>query len=746
MPNGFRQARARAQVLHYVAVALLWLPAGILLAWLLLSEMWLPALGVALLLVVSGCLLWWSRARSSAQAGLDCQRLFDQHPLALWLVDSDLSIRRTNAKARALSGGAQYLTGLFNPIYRGMLETAISDARSGVDAAAPHEMRLALDDRAVNVLIRSLPEAGADMLMVAAVDLSLERQAKALQDVSDRQLHELASRLPQVFWIYDVARGRMEYISPRYESLVGRSAEAMLANPEDWMQSLVPEDRQWVQAMVQRGDRVHQETELEYRIRRPDGSLRWIKDSAYPITDAEGRSIKVAGIMTDVTDSRNQRQRLWHLAHHDQLTDLANRVLLRQQLRKWLDDGRHGVILLWDLDRFKNINDTLGHQVGDQILQQQATRLKETFGQEWMVARPGGDEFVLARCGDISEQALEDLLGQLRQIIIEPIMLDGDSHYLTASVGVVRFPEQGDDPEELLRRVDVAMYAAKTAGRDSVRTYSVDLVGPELDVVRMENRLRTALDNDEFLLHFQPQFAISPPRMSAVEALIRWRRDDELVSPGQFIPLLEETSLIRQVGRWVIDAALAQLAQWHKTWPRLSMAVNLSAQQFEDEGLEDYIAERLEHYGIAGEFLEIELTESTLVREPVRATGFFQKLRQYGVRMAVDDFGTGYSSLAHLHQFAPQVLKLDQRFVQSMSDDPKAAVIVRNVIAMAHGLGMEVVAEGVEDAQPLALLKDMGCDWVQGYYLSRPVPADKLAPEAALARLSAVSNAAVPSR
>ncbi|ROQ30335.1 putative bifunctional diguanylate cyclase/phosphodiesterase [Gallaecimonas pentaromativorans] len=666
------------------------------------------------------------------------QSLFNEHPLALWLVDTAGSVIQQNHQSLAMVGEVSHLDQIFASQFHPLFNSALL---SGDLSALKDEMQLA-NGLSVSVLARQLQFDSHTLVLVAAVDLSRERQARQQLAQSEKMMQALVSRLPQVFWSFDVASRRIEYVSPGYQALLGRDPQMLYVDAEDWLEAIVPMDRDKVARVLASGQRLRGETELEYRVLDQDGNERWIKDNAYPVTDEEGRTLKVAGIMTDITESRTQRSRIWHLSHHDQLTGLANRVLLGQSLNRWLRQGKSGFMCLLDLDRFKNINDTLGHKVGDEVLVQLAHRLRRRFGDEMLIVRSGGDEFILAAPRDLSLDELEALVAHLRQGVAEPLVIGSDRHVLTHSLGLVRFPEHGSDAESLLRCAEVAMYAAKQAGRDNYRLYSTTLSGPTLERVRMENRLRTALANNEFLLVYQPKFSLNAQRMVGVEALIRWSQDGRLIPPCDFVPLLEDTGLIRQVGRWVASTALMQLKAWQALWPGLTMAINVSAVQLDEADLADFFAGELNRYGLAGALLEVELTEGALLRDPEQALAFVNGMRSKGIRLAVDDFGTGYSSLSHLKDFAPEVLKLDKSFVQPMASDTRSAKLVEGVIALAQGLAIEVVAEGVEDEKALALLAKMRCDTVQGFYLSEPVLASALSSTQGAARLSAVSGGA----
>ncbi|WP_115719595.1 putative bifunctional diguanylate cyclase/phosphodiesterase [Gallaecimonas mangrovi] len=669
------------------------------------------------------------------------QSLFNEHPMSLWLVGQKGDVVQCNSRAANLFPNASSLDQIFVPQFHELFLQAL--ANGDLDSLA-QEMSL-VNGMTVKVLARKVLFNEREQVLVAAMDFSGERQALKKLAQSEKLMQALVSRLPQVFWSFDVESGHIDYVSPGYANLIGRDPLVLKEDANDWLKAIVSQDRDKVQRVVTSGQRLRGETELEFRVLDHEGNERWIRDNAYPVTDDDGRAMKIAGIMTDITESHTQKSRIWHLSHHDQLTGLANRVLLEQSVDRWLRQGKSGFLCLLDLDRFKNINDTLGHQAGDEVLVQLAHRLRSRFGDEMLIARSGGDEFIVAAPRSLDDDELEALIAHLRQGVAEPLVIGSEQHILTHSLGLVRFPEQGHSAEGLLRRAEVAMYAAKQAGRDNYRFFSTDLAGPSLERMRMENRLRSALDNNEFLLFYQPKFSLVARQMTGVEALIRWRQDGKLVSPADFVPLLEETGLIRSVGRWVASAAIEQLALWQPRWPHLKMAINVSAAQLDDHGLADFIADELARFELPGERLEVELTEGALLRDPKEAMCFIEAIKERGIRLAVDDFGTGYSSLSHLKDFAPDVLKLDKSFVQPMATDVRSTKLVAGVVALAHGLGIEVVAEGVEDKAPLMMLSQMQCDIIQGFYLAEPMMPDALEPAQGAERLSAVLSEDAPS-
>jgi diguanylate cyclase (GGDEF)-like protein len=440
---------------------------------------------------------------------------------------------------------------------------------------------------------------------------------------------------------------------------------------------------------------------------------------------------RLAGI---AIERQRSEQRIRHMAHHDELTGLPNRALLNARLAQALGQARRSgrplALLFLDLDGFKYINDSLGHEVGDRLLRTAALRLQSIVRPGDTVARLGGDEFVvmlvdLKQAGDAATIAHE-----IVQALSRPLRADDRTLHVTASVGVATFPADGDSAELLLKHADAAMYRAKAHGRNGVQCYTRDMGLQAHQRVELQSALRLAVEHGQFELHYQPQCTPESGRIVAVEALIRWPHPElGLVSPERFIPLAEETGLIAPIGRWVLRAACRQLQAWHAAGhTRLVMAVNLSARQFLTQDIPKLVREALEEHGLPAHALELELTETALMHnaESVRAT--LQALKDLGVVLALDDFGTGYSSLNHLRRFPIDTIKIDKSFTADMASSDDTTAIVRAIVAMARSLGVQTVAEGVENEAQLRFLAALQCDRVQGYHLGRPQPAAELTP------------------
>ncbi len=469
---------------------------------------------------------------------------------------------------------------------------------------------------------------------------------------------------------------------------------------------------------------------FECLVHPPEGTQRWLEFniSRVAIDDAA----MVIAVARDISERVEARAQLDYLAYHDALTGLPNRALLHDRLLHALAQAHRNerlvALLFLDLDRFKSINDALGHPLGDALLQAVAERLHYCVREGDTIARPGGDEFAVILEG---VQYVDDIAQVTQKIIgafLEPFRVQHHEIFITASIGITIYPIDEKDPDNLLKNADIAMYRAKEMGGKSYQFYTADMTERVVERMQLENRLRHALERGEFVVHYQPLFQLDSNRIVGMEALLRWQPPGaELVYPDTFIPVLEDTGLIVPVGAWVLETVSTQLAAWNRGRDTpLRASINISPRQLGDPAFESTAKGILVAGGHAPGLLEFEITESALLQNTDTVIGTLNRLRKLGVRLAMDDFGTGYSSLSHLRHFQIDILKIDRSFVRDLASDADAAAIVAAIVALGSALKLAVVAEGVETEQQLAALRGYNCNLVQGYLFSRPVPAAEM--------------------
>lgn len=428
-------------------------------------------------------------------------------------------------------------------------------------------------------------------------------------------------------------------------------------------------------------------------------------------------------------ERKRTEQHIHQLANYDRLTKLPNRDLCQDRLRQAIAQAARQntlvALLFFDLDRFKVINETLGHAHGDQLLQHVAQRMKSSLRETDTVGRLGGDEFVVILTGLTDTSDAARVAQNILNTLVRPITLDDHEVFVTTSIGISLYPNDAKDVESLTQNADTAMYRAKEQGRNHYQFYTLDMNARALERLNLENDLRHALERDEFLLHYQPQLDLSSQQIVGFEALLRWDHTDlGFISPVDFIPIAEETGLIMPIGEWVLNAACQQAKQWQdQGFKNANIAVNLSNRQFAQENVLETVTKALDSAGLDPSHLELEITESCVMVNPEEAIVVLRQLNDMGVRISIDDFGTGYSSLSYLKRFPLDTLKIDRSFVNDITDDPDSAVIVEAILAMAHSLRLNVVAEGVETREQMAFLEAHDCDMIQGYLLSKPLPA-----------------------
>lgn len=466
--------------------------------------------------------------------------------------------------------------------------------------------------------------------------------------------------------------------------------------------------------------------------KRKDGSLypKWLAITV--VRNEQGEITNYIAGFTDITERKQAAQKIEHLAHHDPLTSLPNRFSLTERLSQALElakrSDNHLAVMFIDLDRFKYINDSLGHHIGDILLFHVAARLQESVRSADIVARLGGDEFVVVLPQIQSGIAAAPIVNKIQQALSQNYRLEGHDLHITPSIGISVFPHDGQTIEELMKNADLAMYHAKSKGRNNYQFFKQEMNSKAHERLLLESDLRRAIDREEFLLHYQPQIDMITGRVIGVEALVRWHHPQRgLLAPDLFIPIAEDTGLILPIGDLVLKLACHQLNAWLSDGlPALRMAVNLSARQFKQANLPHLVAEIIAETGIDPHLLELEITESAAMDNPEATILHLRKFREMGIELAIDDFGTGYSSLSYLKLFPVNRLKIDRSFVKDIETDTDNAAIAAATIALAHTLGKEVIAEGVETEAQVSFLRYQQCDILQGYLFSRPLPADRM--------------------
>ncbi|BCA80775.1 EAL domain-containing protein [Desulfuromonas sp. AOP6] len=573
---------------------------------------------------------------------------------------------------------------------------------------------------------------GREMFLESFIDISARKEAEERLQKSEERYRSLYATMHEGMalkeLVYDEAGKAIDYrfldVNPAFERILGLPRDRVLGRlgsqiyPPDAKNGPLLLDA-FVE-VVASGRPAHLETIYE-----PSDKILALS----AICPSPGQ---VAIIFDDITERKKAQNQIERLAYYDMLTGLPNRVLLRDRLGQMIAKaGRNrlklGLIFL-DLDQFKAVNDTLGHDSGDHLLRVIAGRLNDCMRKSDTVARLGGDEFILLLDEINNEAVVADVAHKVLDILSQPISLGGREVFTTGSLGIALYPVDGLDAETLLKNADTAMYQAKERGRNNFQFYASEMHEQALEKMLLANDLRRALERNEFFLLYQPQLCLKTGKMTGIEALLRWQHPDlGVISPGQFIPMAEETGLILPIGRWVIETACRQNKAWQEAgfFP-LRVAVNLSGKQFREGGLLESIKDVLRETGLPASCLELELTESILMENAGATRHTLKTLKEMGVQLAIDDFGTGYSSLNYLKHFPIDRLKIDKSFVREIDVHPDDAAIAEAIIALAHSLRVKVVAEGVEQRSQLDFLRERQCDEIQGFYFSHPLAAEEL--------------------
>ena len=531
-------------------------------------------------------------------------------------------------------------------------------------------------------------------------------------------------------WDWDLKTNKILY-SDRWKEMLGFNDDEISDTADEWLSRVHPEDHDRVRASIDAYlEGTTSNFEIEYRIRHFSNNYLWMMAKGLAIRTSDGRATRFAGSQTDVSERKSNEEQMIHDALHDTLTSIPNRTLLLDRIRQSLVRRKRYpktsfAIIFIDLDRFRLVNESLGHIHGDELLQLISARLKETIPIGDTVARLGGDEFSILLQDINSVRDVEVIAKDIQNLFSKPFFLGDREVFASASMGIAHSDNDYKTPEEILRDAELAMYRAKREGKSQSIVFQPQFRQSSLSPIDLDTDLRRALDRDEMELHYQPIISMRDRTISGFEALLRWsHRSRGVISPNEFIPLAEETGLIYDLGQWVLGKACKQIAAWNKSKKKedqLEISINLSSRQFSDPNLVEGIVENIEKSGFDAEFLKIEITESALMQNAQRSVSMLNQLKDLNIKVCVDDFGTGYSSLSYLHTFPIDTLKIDRSFVHDMSRNFRNMEIIRTIIMLAHNLKLDVIAEGVETGEQDAQLSALGCQFAQGFYFSRPI-------------------------
>jgi len=642
--------------------------------------------------------------------------------LVLWNRQLELALGMSSDEITASEVGS-FFSEKDQPIVQENIRRAFDEGHSSHEAEliGKHGKRMACLFHCVRSTLGTLP-----CIFGTGLDISARKKNELGLLVRERAMYASVNAI--VITCRHGMRNHIEYVNPAFEQITGYRLDEIKGKDPRFMriEGTDVDEQHRIHMALARKESVH----AVLRNVRKNGDVFWNDLHIDPVVNADGDVTHFVGVISDITEARHYERRLQHLAHHDPLTGLANRTLLQDRLQLGIDaalrNGKLGALAFLDLDNFKHINDTFGHEAGDQVLRTIAERLRRSLRDDDTVARVGGDEFVLLMNNQPSIRHVTELIERVRLAVCTPIQAGGKELIAGVSIGVSLFPDNGVVAEQIMRSADAAMYHAKTLGKNNCQFYSPELNQAVHDHLLLEASLTRALRNHEMFLGFQPKIDLRSGKMVGAEALVRWQHPEQgIVMPGAFIGAAEESGLIVPLGEWVLDAACAELERLASLgFHEFVISVNLSARQLRQRHFTERVAEILARYHIAPGTLELEVTESQLMDEPAQAIATLAGLKALGVQLSIDDFGTGYSSLSYLQKFPVDYIKIDRSFLLDISGGN--AIITRAIIALGHNLKLKVIAEGVETRAQLDFLRDYECDQMQGYYFSAALGAAAL--------------------
>lgn len=543
------------------------------------------------------------------------------------------------------------------------------------------------------------------------------------------ELQLIFDNVNAVIWSTDLEQ-RTSRVSKRITKLLGFSNKEFERNPDLYKEFIYPDDYEIFTHMRQKVFSEKTGIIQQYRIMSQNGNILWVEESLTPFIDSKGNIIKINGVITDITNRKEMEDTIKYMAYYDLLTELPNRHMLNEYIDKALARSKHNkgklAVMFIDLDNFKSVNDTLGHETGDLLLKQVSELLKQTIREGDTVFRQGGDEFIIL-LEDVDREEAIRVAERILDEFCDPFQLNNKDFFVTPSIGISLYPEHGDDKQTLIKYADGAMYLAKKFGRNNYKLHNSNFEGINNRMITLEQGLRTALEKNELVLYYQPQLELATGNIIGVEALLRWFHPVlGLVSPSEFIPIAEEIGLIVPIGEWVLGVACRQNKEWQDAGlPTIKMAVNVSIRQLQDSHFIERVKKVLQRTGLSHKFLELEITES-MVQNFEKSFEIINELKSLGVKISIDDFGTGYSSLSILNKLPIDCVKIDKSFIKDAVSNSNAAAIVKTVINMCQNLKFDLIAEGIENEHQVEFLKQHQCKLGQGYLYSLPVTSDDI--------------------